>query len=324
MARAWIYEGVQIGVEGSGTPGTSVAADRKLSSLQITPTVQVDIAKYRASGFKFPTVQALNREWVEASISGPITYTEIVYLLASILKNVTPSGVGPEKTWVFDPASAAADDVATYTVEYGSATRAEKFTYGLVSALTMRFNNNGAELDGTILGQAIQDNITLTATPTTVDLVPVTRPHVTLKLADTHAGLDAAQAISYGFSVEWSLTNRFSPIWALTGSTDWNEHVEIEPQLQVRLLIQADATGMGLLTHMRNGSYQFLRIGCTGPNVDTEPHELKIDTALKVMDVSDPRDQEGVAAAEWTFAGFHDPTWGAATEVTVVNELTAL
>lgn len=323
MTRAWIYDGIQVGPE--VTPGTGVAAGKKLSSLEITPQSTVDIEKYRASGFKFPSVQALNREWTEARIRGPITYTEIVYLLCSILKNVTPTGASAPKTWVFNPSSTAADTVKTFTTEFGSAVRAEKFNYGLVNALTMRFNNNGATLEGTMLGRAMQDGITLTGAPTLIPLIPVTRPQVTVKLAATQAGLGAASPLTRGFSVEWALTNRFSPIWALTGTVDWSAHVEIEPQLQVRLLMEANADGMALRSHMRNGTFRFMRIEAAGPNISgPDDHQLRIDTALKVMNVSEPRNQEGVTAIEWTFEAFHDPTWNRATEITVVNEIAAL
>jgi hypothetical protein len=323
MARSWINEGVQIGPE--TTAGTSVAASKKLSSLEVNPSSSADISKYRASGFKFPSVQALNREWTEARLTGPITYTEIIYLLCSLLKNVTPTGESTVKTWTFDPSSTVADPVKTFTVERGSAARAEKFVYGLVNALTLRFNQQGATLDGTMLGKALQHGITLTTTPTLIPLVPVTRPQVTVKLADTQAGLTGASALTGAFSVDWSMTNRFSPIWALTGSVDWARHTEIEPQTSVRLLMEADATGMGLSTQMRAGTFKFMRIQAVGPNISGgDDYELRIDTALKVMDVSEFRDQEGVTAIEWSFEAFHDPTWTRATQITVINDITTL
>ena len=82
--RASIFSTVQIAVE--VTPGTDPNAGYKqLSALQIEPSVKVELETYRASGQKFPTVAALNKEWTEAKLGGPITYTEIIYLLSSLI-----------------------------------------------------------------------------------------------------------------------------------------------------------------------------------------------------------------------------------------------
>jgi hypothetical protein len=320
--RANVFELTQFGVE--GTPGSPATANRRMTGMMVSPGVAVDISQYRPSGYLFPTVAALNREWVEADISGPITYSELIYPLNSVLKADTPSG-SPAYTWTFDPASDAAETIKTYTVEYGSSARAARFAYGIFTGLTLRFSRESNEMTATMLGQAISDGITMVGTPTTVSLVPVTPPQVTVKLADTQAGLAGASALARPIEVEWSITNRYGPVWVLNGSTSFPAHVELVPELSVRLLLAADAEGMGLLTTMRNNAFKFMRIQATGSSIGTvAPYSMQIDTAFKVTDVSEWRDEDGLTAIEWTGQGFHDSTWDATTRVDIVNEIASL
>lgn len=321
--RAYVFELVQFSSP-EGTPGSPATANKRMTGMMVSPAINVDISNYRPSGFLFPTVDALNKEWVEASISGPITYGEMIYPLASVLTKPTPSG-SPAYTWSFAPLSTAAGTPATYTVEYGSSVRAERFSYGIVTALTLTFARGGNQMTGTILGQAITDGITIVGTPTTVDLIPVTPPQVTVKIADTQAGLAGATALSRAIEVEWSIANRYGPIWVLNGSNSFPAHIELVPDMGARLVHEADSTGMGLLTNMRANTQKFMRITATGSSIGTvAPYSMQIDVALAVTDVSEIRDEDGLAAIEWTFGGRHDATWGRGVQVDIVNAIASL
>lgn len=166
---ASVFQIVNVGVE--TVNGTPVAANKRLSALMVEPQIKTDIKKYRGSGFKFPSIATLNKEWVEAKLSGPITYTEIVYLLSSILGTTTPVAGTTDQTWTFEIDADGADTPKTFTVEWGDATRALEFAYGLVNDLTLSFDRDGCELSGTMLGQAITDAITLPCS------TPRTQPH---------------------------------------------------------------------------------------------------------------------------------------------------
>src|SRR5687768_10911506 len=105
--RATINQVTQFGLE--TTPGTEVNAGKLMSALAVEFGPEVEISRYRPSGGKFETVASLDREWVGAALSGPITYTEIIYPLASVLVKPTPTGAGAAKTWTFTVAQTAAD-----------------------------------------------------------------------------------------------------------------------------------------------------------------------------------------------------------------------
>lgn len=323
--RSMMFEGVQVGVE--VTPGTGVAANKKLLATSFEVGPEVDITAFKPNGYKYNTITSLNTEWTEGSINGIMSYTDLTYLLSSLISADTPATVGTTgKEWVFVSDSDGPDAPVTFTIEQGSSVRAHKFTHGMVSGLTLSFSNDGCEVDGTIVGRALTDGITMTVTPTEVDIQPVTRPQVTLEVADTAAGLTAATVLTRGFAIDWSLTDRYSPILALNGLTDWDAYIEAEPTGEITLLMEADAAGMAYLTNMRTGATKFIRIVATGPVIGAGPatYKLTIDTACKVTDASEFQNDQDVVAMEWTFSFAHDVTWGKSFNISLINALASL
>jgi len=320
--RASIFQVVQIAKE--TTAGTSVAAGKRLQSMTIEPGPKVDIKTYRASGSKFSAIAALGKEWTEATIGGGMTYSEIVYPLSGVIGTTTPTGT-TAKTWVFSPSTTAPDTAATFTVEQGSSDRAHKFSYGLFTALGMKFSRDACEIDGSMLGSAMTDGITMTSSPTYVELVPVLPTQVSVYLADTAAGLDAAGPLARALSAEWNLSDRFGPVWVLNGSTTWAGFVETEPSLEVKLMLEADAEGMALLSTMRSGVTKFVRIEAEGATIaGADKYLLQVDTACKVTDVDPFSDEDGVFAIGWSMKAFHDATWNKATSIKVVNTVASV
>lgn len=423
--RASIFETIQIGAE--TTPGTAVAALKRLQGLTVEPGIKSEVDTYRPTGVKFPTVSAQAKEWVEATLGGPLTYTDIVYLLSSVIKTVTPSAAGAVYTWLFSPDSNSPDTAKTYTIEQGSSLRAHRFAYGLVTGLTLNFSRDECTVDGSMIGQNLTDDVylssnaiytiaktgtvtggtfTLTkgalpttgiaydasaavvqaalealaavgtgnvictggplpatpvvvefvgsflqtavtmtldttsitgggslgviatlvgAAPTDVALVPVTPTQVLVYTATTQAGLAGASALTRNFSASWAITNRFGPVWVLNGVKTFAAHVEVEPTLEMKILVEADDAGMAYLGDLQDGDTLWVRIKATGGIADgVTPYSLTIDTATKVTDISSFQDQDGVFAVEYTLTGVHDATWGKATEITVVNKITSL
>jgi len=286
-----------------------------------------DVSIFRANGNKYPSVSALNREWTEIDIDGAITYTEIVYLLSGILETAVVAVSGTTgQSWTFTPSTTAADVIKTFTIEQGSAARAHRVAYGLINDLTLSFGRDESTISGSAIGTALEDGITLTAAPTEIALVPVTGPQIKVYVEDSVAALTGATALTGAISVEWSLSNRFGPAWFLNGLNEYTQHVELEPTLEVTLMQEADAEGMELLPVMRTGATKYLRIEAVGDVIGAGPatYKFTLDTAVKVTDVGDFSDQEGVYAIEYTMQGFHSSTLGGATKAVVINALTAL
>ena len=111
----------------------------------------------------------------------------------------------------------------------------------------------------------------------------------------------------------------------LSGTTSWVGQVETEPKLSLSLTVEADAEGMGLLATARTGATKFIRIKAVSDIIETTvPYTLQIDTAVKIGDVDSFSDEDGVYAIGYSMQGAYDATWGKATEIVVINELTTV
>jgi hypothetical protein len=325
--RTSIYQTTQIGVE--STPQTGVAAGKKFSSISIQPAIKTDISRFRVVGNKFATVAAPNREWTTLKITGQPTYDEIVYLLASALQYTAPvqQAATAAYKWTNTPALAAADAYKSYSIEQGDSVRAHKVYGCVVNDLSFTFARAGITMDGSMIGLALQDAITMTGAPTTLPVVPILPTQVDVKIADTQAGLTGASALTRCISASWSMAGRWATPWALgTAQTAWIAGVEAEPKLTAKLKVEADATGMGLLTQMRAGSAKFMRIKATGALIaSTYYYDMQTDLSLKIMgEPGEFEDADGLYAIEWNFEAMYDATWTKTMQVDTINTQTAL
>lgn len=325
--RTTITQVVQLGVE--ATPGTSVPANRKLNALSVELQPAAAIKLFRPSGGKYPTIQALGKEWTEGKYEGQPTYTEVVYILSSLLQAVTPVQITPPSglayRWTFTPAQSSEDAIRTYTIEQGSSVRAHRVSYGLVNSLSFKFDRNETGYSGDILARALVDNITLTASPTEIELVPILPTHITVFIDDTATNIGTT-AYTRIVSGEFSVSNRYAPIWPVQASqADWPVHIETEPEVKLSLTMEANVAGMGLLAAMRQGSKRFIRVEAVGGTIETSTNYLfRIDLCGLVDDVLKFEDADGLYAVTWSFRGTYDSGWGRAYEVTVQNKLSAL
>ncbi len=325
--RSALTQGVQIGVE--TTPGTNVAANKKLNSIGFVPGVAVDMQRFRAFGNKFATLETPGKEFVEFDLDGVGDYSELIYLFASAI--VAPSAPSvtdtTAQTWTFTPATSAEDTPKTYTIEVGGVVRAHKFNYGLINAVEITMNRDGVTIGGGGFGQRISDGITLTAGPTSLAQVPVLPTDLDVYLDTTSGGLGTTK-LTRCIEATLTLGDRYAPVWVLNSANNsYVAHVETEPTAQVALTLEADAAGMAWLTDMRGGTTKFLRIKGTSPTLAgaaTVFYSWTWDCAVKVAEVGDFDENEGLYVIEITYDMVHDGTWGKAFTTQVVNKIATL
>ncbi|NPV85985.1 MAG: hypothetical protein HPY45_08265 [Anaerolineae bacterium] len=318
--RASVFQGVQIGVETSG----SVAADKKLNSLSIEPGIKAEVEMFRPMGSKYPTLSALGKEWVEAKLSGQPTYSEIIYPLSSLVNATSGSVVavsGSPVIWDFSSANASADTTKTFSIEQGDSTRAHRIVGAQVNSLKLSFSRSKIELDGSLFGKTLTDGITMTSSPTSIEQVPVLPTQVSYYIDDTYAALGTTK-LDRVLEVVWELSDRFNPLWVLDASeSSYVATVETAPKLSCNVLVEANAAGMGLLTPLRAGDTKFMRIKAQGALIgSTYYYLLQIDMAVKVANVSEFKDTDGVFAVEYEMQGVYDASWGKAFTIRVVNK----
>jgi len=328
-AIAKVYRGVQCGVE--TTSGTSTAANKKLNSFDLTLTGQGESRIFSPIGSKRNTlVVPPGKRWTQASIDGIPTYTQMVYLLSGLLRAATistPVGATNARRWLFDLSASAQDDPKTFTVEQGNSTRAQKFTYGYLNEFSLEFSKGDVSMSGTMMGRALQDAITITASPTAIALEPIAPQHVDVFFADTQAGLDGATKLAGDFSASFKLSNRFASQYRLDSTqTSFATIVELKPDVELSLVLDADNAGYAPLAKLTAGSKQFIRVqAVSGNEVETgQPYKFNLDFCGAVAAYPGTGEQDGAVTVEWVFKAIEDPTWGKDFEIYLINALTSL
>lgn len=336
--RSALTQVVQLGIE--TTPGTAVAATKKLAAIDIETKVENATDMFRPAGFKFTTVTGENKEWVSANIKGQPTYTEIIYPLSSVI--VSPptatqfmDGGTPTTVykWVFEPSTSAPDTLKTFTLEQGDSVRAHKFTNGAITEFNMNFNRDKVELGGKLVGQLLTDGITLTGSLSSVALVPIQGEQFSVYLDTTSGGLGVTK-LTRVFDCKFSLTNRIGPFWTVDAAqASFAGTVELVPKVTFKATVETDAAGMALLGYLRTNVTYFLRFVAQGATLYNAGvfagaaalrYQYQQDMAVNVVAVSPFTDHEGIYAAEFEFEVVHDPTWGKALHIEVQNKLATL
>jgi hypothetical protein len=320
--KASIFQGVQVGVE--ATAGTPIAAGKKLLAVSVVPQSRTEADKFRALGNKYASFVTLNKEWSELAINGKLTYNEILYLLSSLLSVPTPvqQGATAAYKWTFVSNTSAEDAGKTLTIEQGDANSAWRVAGGRVTGLTMTFNRTEGAIQGSGIGEALETGITLTATPTSLVPKPILPAQMSFKMADTQAGLAGASALTRGFSMEFSLTDKVGLAWPVGQDP---VTVETEPNIQAKLKLATDTVGMGLIATMRSGATKWFRIKATGALIaSTYYYDFQLDFPAQIEAPGDMSDQEGIYALEFGLVPLHDATWGKSFQIDIIADVTTL
>jgi hypothetical protein len=329
--NATIFTKTQAGVE--TTPGTSVAANKLFTAMGFTPSPEFEIDRFRPSGFKYETLAAETYEQMTFDIGGRQTYTELIYLLSSLITKptpTTPSGGTTSKAWTFESNAIDVDAPATYTIEFGSSVRAHKFTNGIVNEGQFTWAKTAApEVSGSGFGRSMTDSITLTAAPTALALVPVLPTQIDAFKETSGTNVSAttpANRILRDFSMSWSLSGRYSPVRVLNSANpSFETQVESEPELGMELQVAVDTEGMGFLTDLRAGTRSFIAMKALGGIAEgTVNYGFRVNTAVSVVDSDGFDDNDGARVVTWSLGGQYDATWTKAFSIIVTNLLATL
>lgn len=154
---------------------------------------------------------------------------------------------------------------------------------------------------------------------------PIFPTHNTIYVDSLAANLGTT-ALTRPFTFDWKISNKWGPLWPINATnTSFPVHVEMNPKQEVKLLLEADASGMAYLTNMRAGSSIFIRHASVGPIIEASLTYLyNADFACKITSVSEFKDQGGVYAWEITADVVHDLTWGQSQQHTLQSLQTTL
>lgn len=335
MARSTVAQRVQIGRE--TTRGTVAPASKTLGSLSLALSSEVESSAFRPRGSKYATVVAANKEWATGDLEGAPTYDEVVVPLSSVfsqaevaavMDGATPTGA---HRWTFSPKTSGADQPVTFTLEQGDGDLAERASHVLFTDFSLEFSRDEVTMSGTAVARRLErDGVTMTENPTPYadNMTPILPSQVSLFVADTPEGLDSEDArITTGLSATPEVGGRFNPVWYLNAlEPSFTTFVEApEPDFSTELMVEANAEGLAWAGLFRTGQTRFLRIQAEGPVIaGTTRYLFQWDMAVKVLEPGEQSDEDGLYAINPTLQVVHDPAWGKATQVTVVNAVSAL
>src|SRR6266496_1683054 len=319
-----LFNGVQVGAETTASPGTAVSATKLLNYLNFQPTFWAgDFNVMRPMGQKVGSGVSPGYDYTSWDLSSDVgSYSELIYPFASLLKDVSPSTVETTaRLWTFKPTGRSEDTIRTFTVETGSATRAQKATFVAVTGLELTLNrSDGMKIAGTAIGQQIQDNITLTGSPTAYEDVPVLPTHLDVYLDTSSASLGSTK-LTRDFNAVFRYQDARAAVWAInSANSSWVNLVETPPTVQIELTVEADSQGMGPLVTARAGTIQYLRLSAVSTvlaGAGTAKYQMIIDMAGKITDIKGPDDQDGIKAVTYTFTAMYDSAWSSGTYLTI-------
>ena len=337
--RSHVSEVTQLGPEATGSPGTTVAATRRLQAVDIKLDPDGEFDSFRPAGQVFDTLAYPIKEWTAGEIDGRPCYNELPYLLASVLCNVAPTQIldGATPTgayrWTFTPNVNGGDTPRTYTIERGGSYRAGRAGYMLVTDLELGISRDEAlTLGGQAIGQRYTDGVALTTGGGVLQsaAVPIKPGDVDLYLDTTSAGLGTTK-LARAEGLELSLGGRWGTTWPLDSSKQsFAAHLDRPVDATADLTVQADAQGMGLLPVMRAGDIRYLRLKATGPTIYTGgvtvAHSFTVDMAVRVNELGGFDDADDEEVFGWGLDLVNDPGWsgGRALTAEVVTTLSAL
>ncbi len=196
MARSASDIRTQIGFE--VTPGTAVAATRRLRSTQFATNPKQEVETFRAMGFRTATHRVKHREMSMGAFEGALNMAELLPILASRFGAPTPQQIGSTTgyTWTFTPAAGAPGDTPkTLTIEKGDTTGATRVAYAVVNDFKMEINNvNSGKISGNLIGRAPQSvNSVTTSGVSFYPFVPMAASSYDLWLAASYADAVAQQ-----------------------------------------------------------------------------------------------------------------------------------
>lgn len=160
--RASVFETTQIGVE--TTPGTAVAALKKLLSTGIRMTLKSPAKMVKPQGSKAAVGAVKLKEWSEGTIEGDLSYNDIIYLLAGLFGAptiTTPDGGTNARCHTFIPNTFQPDDPKTFTVEKGGRAGAERAVNVVVNGLQFSFSLEEVGISGDVFGKELVSGIQL-------------------------------------------------------------------------------------------------------------------------------------------------------------------
>lgn len=324
LRRATIFQGLQLAAEpiaGQITPATV-----RLLSLQCDPDPNIPLKTDRLMGTKAFTATQQGKEYTTSKISGYLDFNAILYLLASQIgvPGAPIALAGGAYQWNFRLDEINPASPQTYTAEVGNGSAASRFGYAVVDGFTIKHAKEDASVDGTMFGQAVGDNITMTQN--VPDLPAVAAP---FKLARVSMGLtpNAFTKLQGSISGEIRLNAHWKPAFFQDDANpSFTGVVETVPDYGMQIVSEMNSDADALLSDLRNDQIVYVQKQWTGPLIALGTpniyHLLQVTMPVKVTKQA-RGNHDDVYGATFDLVAAHDSAFGT-VQATVINKRASL
>lgn len=313
------------------TAGTAnVTAMNRLTAIGLVPGFVVGTNDFKAQGYKMPTVIQETDESGAWDVTGVQDFNHLGFVLASRLATpttTTPAGGTLSRQHVFAVVANAEDTKATYTAQFGDASRGLQGVYGVFQSLGINIQRGQL---GFTSGFVSRTPSVLSAIASvgivTVPAAPTASRQFDVWADDTWAGLGTTQLLA-AYEGNIDLGDKFAMDEPLNSANVSYESV-IEAQDQTyggSLRVGFDATAIGLITTWQNAALKFLRLKATGPIIEAAiRYSFQLDLCVQIRNPGKIEPfANGTLTLPFDFAIVPDPTTGNSITATLVNTMTA-
>lgn len=137
-----VFRKIQVGLEGDGTPGTLVSADRRLhGTLTMTPEIAYHMPQDERGSRAMHKRSVATRHGMTARFQGDATYEEINYFLATMLVEPvvsTPGSATNARQYLYQQSLVGANDRNTMSLEFGDETQEWESAFVVCQSLELQ------------------------------------------------------------------------------------------------------------------------------------------------------------------------------------------
>jgi hypothetical protein len=325
MGRGTVNRQVQVGVE--TTPGTAVAANKVLPSMSMTITPQTRTKEIRSQGFKPVTDLQQLGGFSEIALTGPLNYTEIIYILNMIVTGVitTPGGGTTSRQHTFSPTAQGTDAFKTLTVQEGDSTAATQAAGTFLKDWGFSAADGGVDITGTLNGR-YPTAVSLTGSPTSVAQLPVSPREIDIYIDPTFGAIGTTK-VTDGLNLSYGITDKQAMKFVLnTTFSSYSESIEVVPTQTWSFITEHNAQSRAIFALISTGNaVQYMRMKATGPLIEAAiNYKFQIDVPVKIK-ATVQEDNDGVWGYRYDCMPKYDSAFGNKLwEIQVINTITAL
>lgn len=331
-----VIQTVQIGAETTHGSAPAGGSNKLLTALAVKIDPDFGTAQYAASGHRFDAVSVPTMEKSKLTGDGPLTYTELVYVLSGLWGDATittPTGATNARQWKWAPSLTGVIDGRTFQIQQGSSVQARQINYGTWTDATFTLSRKECTVSASGFGAQVQDGISMTASPTAIALVPILPQHWNVYLDTASANIGTTQ-LTRCFKGTLGYTGAYGDIWPMDRSKpSFAATVNAKPGVPLTLSLAADSSLSTIWTQARAAGKVYIRFEALGDLIENGTPDQFYKFTLDVAAVPVPdaySDDGGEWVQDWQFMVVEDDSWtagsasGTALVATLINTLTAL